>query len=227
VLLSCEGQQNNNVKSAAAHAGMEDYIAKGGRVFASHWNNTWISNANAASLVPTVASFLDGSNGNGGYQNDTTTINATINQSFAKGQSLAQWLVNNASPPGSATLGQLPIQHSRVTLSSRNAALTTNWADFADPNAAADKVVTPASQYFSFNAPVGAPPSLQCGQMVFTDMHVSGSGMLTGDASVGGTKANGGLPFPTGCNSPSLSPQEQALIFMLFDLTNCISVPIG
>ncbi|PSM31325.1 hypothetical protein [Haliangium sp. UPWRP_2] len=226
VLHSCQGGPGiyQAGSAANAHAALENYIAKGGRVFASHWHNIWIAGATPASLVPTVASFLDGTTGNTGFQDDSgNPILATINQSFDKGKSLAQWLVN-ANAPGAITLGQLPIKFSRVTLRSRNPALTTNWADFSDPNAVADKVASPASQYFSFNAPVGAAAGQQCGQMVFTDMHVSGD--PKGDRSIANGQ-NGATPFPSGCKTPSLSPQEQALIFLLFDLTNCISVPIG
>ena len=223
VLLSCEGAQNAGFKSPAAHAALESFVNNGGRVFASHWHNIWISGATPASGVPTVASFLS----TGGFQDDSgNPVTAIINQSFDKGKSLAQWLVN-ANPQGAIKLGELPIKYSRVTLRSRNAALTTNWADFTDPMAAQNMVAAPASQYFSFNAPVGAAAGQQCGQMVFTDMHVSGSGNANGDTSRPTSAGANATPFPTGCKSPALSPQEQALIFLLFDLTNCITVPIG
>jgi hypothetical protein len=57
--------------------------------------------------------------------------------------------------------------------------------------------------------------------MVFTDLHISGGGSAPYDSSPsGGT-------FPTSCSSTTLSPQEKALIFMLFDLTNCLTPIVG
>ena len=63
--------------------------------------------------------------------------------------------------------------------------------------------------------------------MVFTDMHVSGNlGDTKVDQSVAGA-GNGGTPFPKGCTTTALTPQEQALIFLIFDLTNCVVPVIG
>jgi hypothetical protein len=150
----------------------------------------------------------------GGYQNDASTIIANVNQGFPKGKALADWLQLPAV--GATTnLGQLPITASRVTLTGRNAALTTDWVDFSDPNYMADGVISPASQYFSFNAPVGASAANQCGQMVFTDMHVSGT--------VSTDQSGPSFPFPTGCTTTGLTPQEKALIFLLFDLSSCLN----
>lgn len=93
--------------------------------------------------------------------------------------------------------------------------LTQRWVTY--PQSAT--VALP--QYFSFNAPIGATASAQCGQMVFTDLHIPAvdnqreTALRTAD-----------LPA-TYCKAPSLSPQEKALIFMLFDLTNCLTPIVG
>jgi hypothetical protein len=62
-----------------------------------------------------------------------------------------------------------------------------------------------------------------CGRAVFSDFHV------TTDALVSGTA---GKTFPGACVTPyTLSDQEKALAFMLFDLSSCVqsdtTIPIS
>ncbi|HNK45763.1 MAG TPA: carboxypeptidase-like regulatory domain-containing protein [Pseudomonadota bacterium] len=202
VMLSCEGQQYMQYKSQTALQNLEKYVGSGGRVFASHWHNGWMANAQTPQKIQTVATFANNLN--------LGTIAALINTNQDKGAALADWLilpsVSGAMPP---PRGQLPVMGAKNTVSNLNMSIAQRWVD----------APSGASQYFSFDAPIGAAPAELCGQMVFTDLHVSGG--------VGGDTSQAGTPFPGGCNAATLSAQEKALIFMLFDLTNCLQPPIG
>jgi hypothetical protein len=195
LLHSCEGTERPTNKSAAATQAFQAYTNMGGRAFASHWHNYWIERGPAP--FPTVAVF--------NHQPDPASpFVATIDTTFDKGTALATWLVNVGA---STTLGQLSIVGAKHTVNTVNMPAARRWI----------YSMTPVStQYFTFATPVAAAADQQCGKVVFSDLHVSsGSGAATEDDSA----IN--LPFPTGCRTTDLSPQEKALEFMLFDLSAC------
>ena len=121
-----------------------------------------------------------------------------VDMSHASGQALAQWLV---AVGASTTLGQIALG-TKTRNSSAVAATTTRWlhASGAEPA---------TSHYLSFQTPVGVPKENQCGKVVYAGMHVS-SGSV-------------GASFPSSCNS-TFTPDEKALVFLLFDLTTCVGV---
>jgi hypothetical protein len=238
VMLSGEGYSSSHdltKKSVSARKAMQTYLNLGGRVFASHWHGVWLQYSVAVAPEPAlsvVGTFLDPGNysGNTGYSNDNQGDEGTVNTSFAKGMALQQWLSNNGALNTNQTL---PISGVRVSLMKNNTNVgaaavnpnpmyTQSWIRLTKNNGSLDTnlFADQPSQYFSFYTPLSQPPSAQCGQMVWTDLHIAGG---TGDTSSAGT----GLAFPNGCTSQGLSPQEKALIFMLFDLTNCLQPDVG
>jgi hypothetical protein len=195
VLLACEGGQNIGTKSVAARQALVDYTAVGGRVFASHWHNVWLQHGPTPWPDTAVWNF---------QQDLVSPVITKIDQSFPKGQALADWLVNVG---GSTTKGDLSVKGAQHTIDSVDTSLVQRWI-YADNVKDKDKKTVSAVQYFAFNTPIDAASSdMQCGRVVLSDIHVSS-----------GDKVN--TSFPNGCVTSDLSPQEKALEFMLFDITS-------
>jgi len=190
VVLSCEGGQHPENKPDPSLQSLYDYANLGGRVFMSHWHNVWLEKGPAP--FPSVGTF--------NHQPDIGDFTADIDQSFPKGQAMAEWLLNNG---GSTTLGKIDINDAQHTLDAENPALAQRWIYSTTPTSV---------QYLSANTPMGAANDKLCGRIVFSDIHVS-----TGDQS------NPNHNFPTGCTTQGYTPQEKALVFMLFDLSACIT----
>ncbi len=132
------------------------------------------------------------------HQDDLPSpFTADIDTTFPKGQAIAEWLLNVG---GSTTLGQLVIVAGQHTVDAVNVA--QRWIYSSTPTSV---------QYLTFNTPMTMAPADQCGRVVLSDIHVS-----SGDQSSPSRR------FPTGCRTTTLTPQEKALIFMLFDLSACI-----
>jgi hypothetical protein len=131
---------------------------------------------------------------------------------------------------GALTANQLPVWFARNNVQALVAPPSTEWAHLAAS-------VTPAPsapQYFSVDTPIGgAAGGPVCGRVVYSDLHVSGGPNVnaTGipvdyprqQGGGGGMRTN---VVPDGCAMHPLTPQEEALEFMLFDLSSCL-VPIG
>jgi hypothetical protein len=202
VMLSCEGDETENMNQQALH----DYASSGGRVFASHFHYSWFNTGPYAS--ENLATWSTGSNDIGDIDTDIVTTRAN-GMPFTKGIALKEWLGN----VNALQNGQLHIEAARhnADVSAANQP-SQAWIVAAEGD---DKGAT---QYFSFNTPtdalanVGDNAAMYCGRVVYSDLHV---GAASGDDKEDAV--------PTGCSDHDLSPQEKALEFMLFDLSSCVT----
>jgi hypothetical protein len=207
VLLSCEGARDyTGNKSAAALQAMYDYANLGGRIFASHFHSVWFQRG--PGLFPDLANFLGP--GEDDALDDLTDVDADVVTAFPKGEALDAWLT---TVDGVDAQGQVSLHSPNHTIGDDLATYAQPWITTANP---------PSVQYISANTPLGAPDAEQCGRVVLSDIHVSGgievddAGELINDVSVGE------LPFPTGCVTTDMTPQEKVLAFMLFDISACV-----
>ena len=174
---------------------MHDYAGLGGRIFASHWHQIWLDRG--PHPFPEVASFVD--------EDDINDITANVETSFPKGQALSEWLVNVGA---SSQPGRIALTGTQHTILTENPMYAQRWISTDSPQTV---------QYLSANTPLGAPASEQCGRVVLSDIHVTGSAVEGRDVSSDDTA------FPEGCTTTDLSPQEKVLAYMLFDISGCVT----
>ncbi len=202
VIFSCEGHKCDTIQTAENIAKLNAYEDAGGRVFLDHDHYNWLNHANAP--IEKAATFS--SSPDDIPSPLATKINTT---NFPKGEAFADWLV---SVHASSARGALDIYGARTSSTSLDPNRAQSWI-YSDPPGPVGFF------YFTIGTPVAAqdntPAPPACGRVVFTDLHVSTAG-VSADFS------RETAPFPTGCVSTDLSPQEKALEFMLFDLTSCV-----
>jgi len=205
VFLSCEGQQTPSTKPQTALNAMKAYADLGGRVFASHWHNIWIGGDfndenGGTGQTPQVWNTIAEWDANQNLNNATDTIDEMNNP---KGMSFATWMLNVM---GSTVRDQIPVVQPRLTASSVDTTKAERWVYL-------DQGGTKFPQIFQFTTPNEAPAGDRCGKVVFSDMHVSADSVSDN-------------PFPGGCQTSALTPQEKALAFMFFDIASCVAPPI-
>jgi hypothetical protein len=203
MLLSCEGDDNlfeDGIRTPAQIANVRNFADNGGRIFGSHWHHGWINPE--YSPYPQLVAFASSAHG---FEPDERTITVSVDTSFPKGDAFASWLLNVGASTTRASIAVRNAEHSVDTVIPGAA---QRWIFGQDP----DRDGADMLQYFSFNTPIGAASGMECGRMVFSDLHVS----------AGSDTDDGKRPFPEGCLTSDLSPQEKALEFMLFDLSSCV-----
>ncbi len=151
VVLSCEGAQHPETKSAAALRAIYDYANAGGRILASHWHNYWFEAG--PDPFPSVATFH--------HQKTIGDLRADIDMTFPKGQAFAAWLFN---VDASDETGKIDIVNAKHTVDAVNPKLAQQWVYSAKAKSV---------QHLTANTPMTATPEAQCGRVALTDMHVS------------------------------------------------------
>ena len=198
VLNSCECSPNARDVDGPAYQSMHDYLNAGGRLFGTHFHYNWFAPPTGPADFQTTAHWFGvAASGPPFY----------INTTIPKGVALNAWIQNvwSAAPPPN---GQINLVYSANDVAQVTPAEATPWIYYGNPSLSGAY----DTAYLSFNTPVGAPVTAQCGRAVFSDLHVSNAG-------VGG-------PFPLECYGDPLttpmSEQESALEFLFFDLSSCV-----
>ncbi len=216
VVLSCQGSP----VAANTAESMIDFANIGGRVFATHYNYTWL-NTNPAGYTNPFTASANWVGEDDNFASDPGT--GIINTGFTEGQALSQWLqfIGASTAYGQIGVNTLRGNFSGIVPPSQlwihvNDATMGNWP-----------------LHYSFYTPYVANAAAgQCGRVVYEDYHVENA-------------VTGGLTFPNECNTSKgtacagqcteqcaydgyttnscMTPQEKLLEFEMFDLASCIN----
>jgi hypothetical protein len=216
VLFPCEGAQKN--ETLAAQQNVIDYTSAGGRVFATHYSYVWLVTAGTGTggmpgMPPEPQPFVGTATWDVNQLSHDPLVTGIIDTSFAKGQALSSWLMNVGA---STTAGQIPVGVVRRDLDAL-VPPSQRWLSSSSANTTAGtKDPDIPVLHYTFNTPVGAAASQQCGRVVFSDFHVENA------------SNTGAQTFPAECGADApLTPQERLLEFMLFDLGSCVTPDSG
>jgi hypothetical protein len=208
LLFPCQGGAGDYTASSGwtnTLTNLLSFTAAGGRMFATHFHYDLLDGNGSFSAT---ASWQLNAGTWGNYYSDPT-YNADIDQSFAGGTALAQWL-HQASVYG-GTLGVIPIGVIREDFTAVHAP-AQRWLYTAGATPPAGIPI-----HYTFDTPFNQSPS--CGRVVYSDFHVESqpdNNPLTG------------MVFPNECPggaTGAMTPQEKLLEFMLFNLTSCVTPP--
>lgn len=187
VILECKGYDFG--EDAAAQQVVRTYAETGGRVFASDFSYGWLTNNGNWS---SVANWHTAQQPQGAPQTGVLDL-----ASNPKGAAFQQWLTTiGVLSAGSTSVGINPVYQN----SDGVVAPTQQWLYWGGSHPI----------HFTFNTPVGAPSTGQCGRVVFSDWHADGANLSQDKI------------FPSECPAGPMTPQEAILEFMLFDLSACV-----
>ena len=220
-IMACEGGENQTEQGdTASQQRFVDYSNAGGRVFATHFSYVWLTNDNLGGTQQNTgpAPYSQTATWDVNKHTNDNTFSAFVDTTLQgdmltqqRRVAFAQWLVNIGA---SATLGRVPVGVVRQDFDVVNQR-AQQWVYF-DHTADSTNPWT-APLHYTFDMPVtfppNPPPQKECGRVLYSDFHVE-------NASVSTT-----TNFPGECTKTALTPQEQTLEFMMFDLASCVGPP--
>lgn len=212
VISDCGGGERTD-PTTAGRVNLRRYVNRGGRVFASHFSDSWVkegsgtynaSNPLATGLAPAVTYGEHPS----GIVNGTGIISQARPNTSPRIQTFIDWMVRENAVLSSSNLTfNIPEPRSRATALGpyteefvRCQGGTGSWQGTCDP----------FHQQLAFYTPY-APPAADaaCGRVVYTGFHVAPS--ITTYTSA----------FPDHCQG-DLNATEKTLAYLLFDLGACV-----
>ncbi len=199
LLFACPGGPTD--KAVASRTEALNYANEGGRIFATHFNYTWLYDVGSPAANKFSSAWGSSLTWNPDAQqnSDTGVVNTT-----AAGGVFDKWLgvaaVNALSAVGPDRVALTAPRYDAFGPVDANAELFISQYNPGNP--------APVFHY-AFNTPYAA--AKQCGRVIYSDFHVSG------DTSTATTN------FPAECTSATFTAQEKILAFMLFNLTSCIT----
>jgi hypothetical protein len=204
VLLGCECGAHDETKPPAAIQAMHDWLGAGGRVLATHYQDTWFKTGppdfqGVASWLPTE---LDGPTPGPFVTGSGTSTASTAAAAFES------WLRDvGALDLDSGTPWPITLPPSDVSTSVTGTDAGFRW--ITDETTGDPKVL-------SFPTPIGGvlpeagveeAADQYCGRAMFTDVHMGGGGVPST------------APVPASCTGASSSAEQRALEYLFFQLS--------
>lgn len=181
--------------SAQAQEALQQYVDQGGRVFMNDLHREWFEFG--------TGDFQAVANWQTAIWPPEDQMLAELDTSVPGGGQMFDWMdhlgrfdVNN----------QFPVNAIVKNIGSVNQDQAERWI-YTPEDSPGD-----LDLYFAFNTPLGAADGDQCGRVVYSDLHIVSAG-----------DSEEGEPFPDNCSDGPLSVQEEALIYMIFDLSACLA----
>jgi hypothetical protein len=146
VIFGCQGSTAEADATPTNQQNMVDYANAGGRIFATHYGYNWLDNI---SPFDTAAAWTFGKEALSSAEG--VVYPATIDQTYAEGVILAQWLQNIGASYNNIQ-GQIGLEEVRTDTTAVYNPPAQNWVRL---NTSSAYTGNPSMQ-FTFNTPVGA-----------------------------------------------------------------------